>query len=322
MIMRELSRPVVALSLAMICGLMAHAGSAAPSVKGSQAAQGNQGQSGQEAGQSKPSQPGQQSGQAGQGKPGQQGGQAAAGPQATPEEAKSLQAIQNELDAERTIQMANDFEKKFPNSNYLTYVYTFAASACQQKGDINKVVEYGQKSLKLKPDNLMSLIIMASMLPQPQLLRGSEDDKEKKLSEAEKDANQALQLIAQLPKQANETDEQFQKRKAVLGSELHSSLGMVHLQRSSMGLQGPDKDELSKSEQEYKTALSTTERPNPQDYYRLGEAYLIDGKTDEAIDAFSKASQLSQGSVLKTYADQRVEELKKKQSAAQPPAKP
>ena len=54
--------------------------------------------------------------------------------------------------------------------------------------------------------------------------------KDKKLSEAETYANQALQLIPNLPKQATETDDQVKKRKDALTADLHSALGMVHLQ--------------------------------------------------------------------------------------------
>jgi len=238
----------------------------------------------------------------------------------TPEEGREMQAIQNELDPDRAIQLVKDFEQKYPNSSILTWAYTFAANAYQQKGDIQHVVEYGEKSLKLKNDNLLSLIIMAAMLPQPQMLKGGDVDKEKKLAEAETYANQALQLIEQLPKQPNETEEAFQQRKAQLRREPHSALGMIHLERSSLALEGPDKDELAKAEQEYQMAVSMGERPNSQDYFRLGETRALLQNWDGAIEAFSKASELGQGTVIKTYADQRIEEIKKKK--AQAPATP
>ena len=89
-----------------------------------------------------------------------------------------------------------------------------------------------------------------------------------------------------------------------------------------MALQGPDHGELTKAEQAYKEAVTPPDSADPQDYYRLGEAYKLDGKTDEAIEAFSKASELGQDTVIKTYADQQIEGLKKKKAAANPPAKP
>ena len=238
-----------------------------------QQGQGQQGQGQQGQGQQGQGQQGQgeqKQGQAGQ--PGQQGAQAA--PQVTKQESDDFNALRSEA----STGLAADFEKKYPSSAMLSYADMFAAAAYQQKGDVEKSIEYGEKSIKLKPDNLMSLIILADLLPTPQAMKAANAaDKDKRLAEAEKNANDALQMIAspQFPKQPNETDEQLKKRKDALGSDLHSALGMVHLQRSSEGLTGPDKDELGKAEQEYKTATATADKPNPQDYFRLGEASVM-----------------------------------------------
>ena len=97
---------------------------------------------------------------------------------------------------------------------------------------------------------------------------------------------------------------------------------MVHLELASDALVGPDKDELAKAEQEFKTAVTTTDRPDPRDYYRLGEAYALDGKLDDAIQAFTKASETGQGTMIKTYADRRVEEMKKRKAQGPAAQKP
>ncbi len=256
-----------------------------------------------------------------QGQAGQQSGRSGTGPTAA--ENQAYQAIQNELDPDRKLQMINDFEKKYPNSRGLPFVYLLAASTYQQKGDVNRVIEYGEKSLKLNGDNTGALLLMAATLPEPQALQGqSPVDKEKKLSEAEDYASRAIKLIDQLPRQPNEADEQFQKRKGMAASWAHSSLGMVHLQRATMGLTGMDVDELAKAEKEYQAAVSSTDSPNPGDYFRLGEAFKGHGKTDEAVEAFSKAGELDQGGRIKALADKAIEELKKKKSVEKPPAKP
>ena len=280
------------------------------------------------AGQSDSNKTGQPSAPATQAKPGQPGqpaGQAASGPVVTPEEGKDYQAIASELsaglDLDKVISLSDDFEKKYPNSSMLSYVYTFQGTAYQQKGDINKTVEACEKSVKLNPDNLMSLIILAGMLPQPQLMKGSDLDKQKKLADAEADASHALQLIDKIPKQANETDDQFKKRKDIIASEPHGALGMIHLQLATMTLTGGmDADELTKAAQEFKQSVDLTDHPTPQNYYRLGEVYAHENKLDEAIAAFSKASEIGQGSGIQQYADRQIEDLKKRQAQAKPPA--
>lgn len=222
--------------------------------------------------------------------------------QATYEEAMGFQTLENEMDPDRRLRMVEEFEKRFPNSQLLSYVYTQAAKAYQQKGDLNGVVQYGEKSLKLDPDNIFSMLLVALVLPQPQMLRASPDVAAQRLSTANSHANRALQLIEGLSKSANETDEQFQKRKASLASDAHDALALVHMER----------DESAKAIEEFQTAISLATSPNPQLYFRLGEVYANDGKKAEAIEAFKKASELSQGTPLQKYADDRIDALKKK----------
>jgi tetratricopeptide (TPR) repeat protein len=253
-----------------------------------------------------------------QGAKGQQG-QAPAGPQVTPQQIKDAQSIQNELDPDKQMQMVNDFVAKYPDSPFLSDVYFFGAIGAQQKGDVAKVVDFGEKSLKAKNDNMRTLILMASILPMPQVAQGA--DAEKRLTEAESYANKVLQMLPQMAKPPTQTDDQFQQLKAGLTAESHAALGMVHLQRATQGLTGPDADELSKAEKEYQTAVSTSPPDAAEDYFRLGEAYKMDNKIDQAIEAFTKASQLSQGTPLQSYAEQSLKAMKEKKAAqtAAPP---
>ena len=226
--------------------------------------------------------------------------------------------LRNDVEVHRV--WGTTFDKKYPSSSLMTYSDMFVASAYQQKGNADKAIEYGEKSLKQKPDNLMSLIIAATLLPTPQALKGG--DKDKKLGEAEADANKALELIQQIPKQPNEADDVYNKRKGALGADLHAALGMVHLQRAAEGLMGPDPAELGKAEQEYKAAVTSTDKPSPQDYYRLGETYTRENKVDDAISAFSKAAELGQGTGIDQYANTQIAELKKRKTQGSAPAKP
>jgi tetratricopeptide (TPR) repeat protein len=122
------------------------------------------------------------------------------------------------------------------------------------------------------------------------------------LAKAEGYAHRAQSLIDTMPRQPNETEEQFKKRKDSLASDAHTALAMVHMER----------DDLAKAIEEFKTAISLSQTPNPQLYFRLGEVCANSGKKPEAIEAFTKASELGRGTVLQQYADQRIAELKKK----------
>jgi len=238
--------------------------------------------------------------------------------QVSPDEARAYETIRSELDPDRAIQLVDDFEKKYPASPYLPYAYVFGARAFQQKNDVEKVVEYAEKGRKLRADNVMALITLVSVMPLPQFLRGKELQRERILSDVEAYAKQALDLVEQLTKQAEETDEQFAARKAMLASSVHAALGMTHLQRAGMGLQGLDKEELAKAEQEYKIAVTMSPTPLAEDFYRLGEALALDQKISEAIEAFTKAAKLGENTIIKAYAEQRIELLKKAQAGSKP----
>jgi tetratricopeptide (TPR) repeat protein len=242
----------------------------------------------------------------------------AGGPSA--EEAKAFVTLRQELDPDKTIQEATEFEQKYPDSQLLSYAYWLEAIAYQRKGNVEKIVDYGEKSLKLKPDNLNSLLLLAAIIPQPQYLKLRQADEDKLLGEAEGYAQKALQMVDQVPRQPNQTDEQYKKEKDSIASTAHASLGMIHLERSQLALTGPDRDELSKAVEEFKTCVAQAEHPAAEDYYRMGEAYSMLGNLDGAIDAFTKASELAQGSVVKTFADQRLADLRKRK--AQQPATP
>lgn len=234
------------------------------------------------------------------------------GVQVSTEEAETYNKLKGDKDPDTMIKDAEDFTQKFPKSPLLTYVYALEATAYQQKNDAANVVKYGEKSLDLDSKNLMSLLMVSQVLPQPQMLNNISDaEKEKRLNTAAEYAQKALQEINQLPKQPKESDAAYQKRKDQIAAGAYASLGMVHLELSRMALVGLDMGELTKAEQNYKTAIAKSETPNPADYYRLGEVYRGENKLDEAISAFTKAGQLAQGTIIEKLADEQVQALKK-----------
>jgi tetratricopeptide (TPR) repeat protein len=234
------------------------------------------------------------------------------------EEGEAYNKLKNTTNPDGIVKAADDFTTKYPKSSLLTYVYALEASAYQQKNDALNVVRYGEKSLDLDSTNLISLLMVSSVLPQPQMLSNISDaEKEKRLGTAEEYAQRALKEIDQLPKQSNESDDAYQKRKDQIASGAYASIGMVHLERSRMALEGLDQGELAKAEENYKAAIAKSDTPNPADYYRLGEVYRGESKFDDAIAAFSKAGQLAPGTVFEQLANQQVQQLKKAQ-ASQP----
>jgi len=230
------------------------------------------------------------------------------------EQARSFSAILVESDPGKAIALVDEFAGEYPGSPLLSYVYAFGANAYQQKGEVEKVVDYSDKSLSLNPDNLTALILRLGMLPQPQYLRAHAADRGKIMREAEADADHALKLISEIPRQPTETDAEYQKRLAGFAGEIYGPLGTVHLEMASGGPAGPDRGELAKAEHELNAAVTSSATPDPRDYYRLGEAYALDGKWDDAILAFKKAGGIGQGTLIKTYADEQIAQMKKRKA--------
>jgi tetratricopeptide (TPR) repeat protein len=222
--------------------------------------------------------------------------------QASAPEAMALQEIQNETAPDRRLRLTDAFEKKFPNSTLLSYVYTEAARAHQQNGELEEAIKYCRMSLKLDPDNTFSLIIMALVLPQPKLLKGSANEVSERLSESASDANRALTLLDKLQKRPEETDEQFQARKASLTADAHFAIGMEEMQQ----------EHFDNAVAAYQAAISSTSKPTFQYYYRLAEAYASEGHVPEAIAALQKASDLGKGTPMQKIADDFIAELQQK----------
>ena len=216
----------------------------------------------------------------------------------SPEEQAAFQEAVNQPGADQRITLAEKFLQDYPVSMFRSHVYLALATAYQEKNDYDKVVENGEKSIALDPDNVISLVIVAQILPQR--LRGSGLETAQKLSRAERYAKHGLELVDSLPQPANVLPEEFEKEKAMLTSMLHSALGLVYLQRGISG----------KAQEEYKIAVSLASSPDPIDYFRLGEAYRGERKYDEAIEAFEKAAELAPGTVVNQLATEQIQKLK------------
>jgi tetratricopeptide (TPR) repeat protein len=221
--------------------------------------------------------------------------------QASATEALALQEIQNEKAPDGRLRLIDAFEKKFPKSPLLSYVYTEAARAEQQNGAFPEAVEYCRKSLKLDSENTFSLIIMALVLPQPKMLKGTPSEVQALLSEGATDANRALALLEKLQKRPDETDEQFVARKGSLAADAHFALGMDEMQW----------DQFDKAVTDYQAAISSTSKPTFQYYYRLAEAFASEGRVPDALAALQKASELARGTPMQKIADDFTAELQK-----------
>jgi Tetratricopeptide repeat len=154
-------------------------------------------------------------------------------------------------------------------------LYQSIIQSYQQLNDAPKILEYGEKALGFKPDDLNTLATLSNtMAERPPT---NEEEKTKQMKRAEELANQA---ITQLPVFLASPDGQnlSAQNKSEITSQLHYTLGLIYLHQKRLG----------SSEQEFTTAIQA--KPNdPITYYRLGIAYVQDMKNDQAMEALGKS---------------------------------
>ena len=153
--------------------------------------------------------------------------------------------------------------------------YQTIVQAYGQLNDAAKMMEWGEKALGFKPDDLNTLAMLSNVMAERP--PSNEEEKAKQMKRAEELASQALTVLPTFlagPEAANVSAQ----GKADLTSQLHYTLGLVYLQEKKLG----------ESQQELLTALKS--KPNdPVTYYRLGIAYVQDMKNDQAMDALGKS---------------------------------
>ena len=102
--------------------------------------------------------------------------------------------------------MLLDFEKQFPQSKALREVYLQLVQIYQQKNDQAKVIEFGEKALKVDPANIEAMLAVTRAYS----LDGKNASLEKAIQYAQKAIEQLGKMKAQ-PAQQGKTDEQWKQ---------------------------------------------------------------------------------------------------------------
>jgi tetratricopeptide (TPR) repeat protein len=154
-------------------------------------------------------------------------------------------------------------------------LYQTVIQVAQQVNDAAKMMEYGEKALGFRPDDLNTLMILSNVMAERP--PATDAEKTKHMQRAEELANLALQQFPKFtasPEAARLTPEQ----KNELNGQLHYTLGLIFLHQKRYG----------PSQTEFLTAIKSNSK-DPVVYYRLGIAYVQDTKVDQAIDALAKS---------------------------------
>jgi hypothetical protein len=197
--------------------------------------------------------------------------QAAKGPQwKSRGEYDAFMAIQKAGSPEAKITAANAFLTKFPSSDFMSQADMLKWQAYVQLKNAPGAVDAAKSALKHTPSDaikITALNYLAYVLPY--MYKPSDPDASTQLSQTQSEAKEGLQMLQQLQKPANLSQDQFETQIKRFRADFNRALGFAALEQ---------KDFSSAI-----TYLKAAEQDNPKDSYTLsflGQAYLFSKPAD------------------------------------------
>ena len=182
-------------------------------------------------------------------------------------EAAAFNAIVSENDAKNRMAYIEKFTPAFPDSRFQVDVASYAMVSLSELKDTARVIAYGEKTLAANPNNLPTLLLMASTY--------SDDTKPGSAAKATTYAEKVLTLA-----KADAPDADYTRK--VSAGVAHSTLGYVLMKE----------DKTAAAVPELKTASELLKGQDDQSYamamYRLGFAYAKLNKINEARDVLTE----------------------------------
>ncbi len=179
------------------------------------------------------------------------------------DEYDAYNAMANEKDPNKKISLAEAFFQKYPNSDFKDWAYDVEMQTYQQLNQTDKAVDAARKVMAANPDQAHALDALRFLsFVFPFVYKADAPDAAAKLSQAESDAKQGLELLGKLQKPAG-ASEAFDQAMKGLRAVFNGTVAFVALQRK----------EYAAAITSYKAAAED----NPSDwyvFYRMGLACL------------------------------------------------
>ncbi len=176
---------------------------------------------------------------------------------------------------------ANDFATKYPASELRPFLYSKAMHEYQTENNAGKMLAMGEKVLKLDPDNLIALVLTATVLADS--LSDNDADQQQKVAEIQRNATRAMKTVdTGFTPPVGATSEQVMAYKATLLSMSHAALGIMELKQGK----------YTQAEADLKSAVDFDRSvPDPYVLYHLALAQDHQKKYSEALVSVDRALQ-------------------------------
>jgi tetratricopeptide (TPR) repeat protein len=222
---------------------------------------------------------------------------------ASPEEESAAKAVQQTTDANKKIQLAEEFLQKYPQSRHRPTMYQALVSGYFVTQQVPKMLEAGEKEVEMNPNDAPVLAVMGQALART--YNAKAPDAAKQLDKAELYSKRAIEITPTLPKPENLTEEAFNNAKNDTLVMAHSGLGLVYIRRGKFSEAIPELEQSVKAD--------THPDPDPVNYYLLGVADKQTSHFEAAAAAFSKCAAVQ--STLQAACKSSAEDAKKQGSS-------
>jgi tetratricopeptide (TPR) repeat protein len=196
------------------------------------------------------------------------------------EELNAVLDIVQATDQKKIVPLCADFRRQFPSSEFACQVYRMEMHAHKGLGDYQKMIEAGEKALELCSHDVDALLSLANALPNG--VGDVANGPVSVLDKAERYARQALEEIDRLKATRGVPLEKWRKLTGWMRSSAHEALGFVAFKRGH----------YAESVAELEKSIGFNPEAGGAVFFRLGVAYLYDGRTLEAQVALERSSQL------------------------------
>jgi tetratricopeptide (TPR) repeat protein len=214
---------------------------------------------------------------------------------------KSFQSISNE-DIEKKTHAGEEFLKKFPDTQYSAFVYSYLMVAYIQAGSPDKGLAAGEKVLQINPTDYRTMAVLSQALSR--MANDGTPNQADQLTKAQNYGQGALDGAAKMQKPEGVSDANFTNSK-------NSTLAMAH---SGLGLVDVHKNDYAGAIAQLEAAIKLNDS-DMTNFYLLGVASQNSEHYDKAVAAFEKCSAV-QGN-LQAPCSSGLEQAKK-DSAAHP----
>jgi len=198
------------------------------------------------------------------------------------EEDAAFKAFQDSpmTDLKKKIELGEAFAQKYPQSRYLTVIYSVLTSAYLNTGQIEKMEEVGDKEVALNPNDVQVLAVLGQTIPR--VINAKTADPAKELDKAERYAKRAIEITPTVPKPDTLTEESFANAKNITLAMAHSGLGLIYVRHAK----------YPEAITELEASVKVDPTPDPVNYYLLGLANTKASHFEDAATAYTKCASI------------------------------